>query len=138
MPRRDEITIYWASKAAIDDRDQERTASGQNPLPKGSAQNAAAPHSPRLRPSTAPPKRFTSAVAASTSSTSKSRWTGVQWRSLRSDRPAHPASATFREPWFGKGGIWEVFSNAAGLGAKARVVIDAQTGAVLDKGYIRR
>jgi hypothetical protein len=49
-----------------------------------------------------------------------------------------PALATFREPWFGKGGKWEIFSNALGLGAKARVVIDAQTGAVLEKGYIRR
>jgi hypothetical protein len=33
-----------------------------------------------------------------------------------------PALATFREPWFGKGGKWEIFSNALGLGAKARVV----------------
>lgn len=49
-----------------------------------------------------------------------------------------PALATFREPWFGKGGKWKIFSNALGLGAKARVVIDAQTGAVLEKGYIRR
>jgi hypothetical protein len=49
-----------------------------------------------------------------------------------------PALATLREPWFGKGGKWEIFSNALGLGAKARVVIDAQTGAVLEKGYIRR
>ena len=51
---------------------------------------------------------------------------------------AEPALATFRKPWLGKGGKWEIFSNALGLGAKARVVIDAQTGAVLEKGYIRR
>ena len=49
-----------------------------------------------------------------------------------------PALATLRRPWFGKGGKWEIFSNAQGLGAKARVVIDAQTGAVLEKGYIPR
>jgi hypothetical protein len=49
-----------------------------------------------------------------------------------------PAHATFRRPWFGKGGKWEIFSNAQGLGAKVRVVIDAQTGAVLEKGYIPR
>jgi hypothetical protein len=49
-----------------------------------------------------------------------------------------PAYATFRRPWFGKGGKWEIFSNANGLGAKARVVIDAQTGAILEKGYIPR
>jgi hypothetical protein len=49
-----------------------------------------------------------------------------------------PALATFRKPWFGKGGKWEIYSNAKGLGAKARVVIDAETGAILEKGYIRR
>lgn len=49
-----------------------------------------------------------------------------------------PADATFRRAWFGKGGRWEIFSNAKGLGAKARVVIDAETGEVLEKGYIPR
>jgi len=49
-----------------------------------------------------------------------------------------PALATFRQPWFGKGGRWEIFSNARGLGAKARVVVDAQTGAILEKGYVPR
>jgi hypothetical protein len=49
-----------------------------------------------------------------------------------------PALATFRKPWFGKGGRWEIYSNAKGLGAKARVVIDAETGAILEKGYIPR
>jgi hypothetical protein len=51
---------------------------------------------------------------------------------------AEPALATFRKPWFGKGGKWEIFSNARGLGAKARVVIDASTGEILEKGYIPR
>lgn len=49
-----------------------------------------------------------------------------------------PALATFRQPWFGKGGRSEIFSNALGLGAKARVVVDAQTGAILEKGYVPR
>jgi hypothetical protein len=49
-----------------------------------------------------------------------------------------PAQATWHPAWFGKGGKWEVFSNAHGLGAKARVVIDGQTGAVLEKGYVAR
>ena len=49
-----------------------------------------------------------------------------------------PAHTTLRSRWFGKGGKWEVFSNAAGLGAKVRVVLDAQTGAVLEKGYVPR
>lgn len=49
-----------------------------------------------------------------------------------------PAEATWHPAWFGSGGKWEVYSNAQGLGAKARVVIDGQTGAVLEKGYVPR
>jgi hypothetical protein len=49
-----------------------------------------------------------------------------------------PAQATLRRAWFGGGGKWEIQSNARGLGAKARVVLDAVTGAVLDKGYVPR
>jgi hypothetical protein len=49
-----------------------------------------------------------------------------------------PARVTFRKPWFGKGGKWEVFSNAMGLGAMARVVLDDESGAVIEKGYIPR
>ena len=52
-----------------------------------------------------------------------------------------PARTAFSRPWFGKDkgkGRWVVFSNAIGFGAIARVVIDDQTGAVLDKGYISR
>ena len=51
---------------------------------------------------------------------------------------AEPAEATLYRAWFGKGGRWVIFSNARGLGAKARVVIDAQTGEVLEKGYVPR
>jgi hypothetical protein len=49
-----------------------------------------------------------------------------------------PADATLHRAWFGKGGKWTIFSNAHGLGAKARVVIDALTGEVLEKGYVPR
>ncbi len=49
-----------------------------------------------------------------------------------------PAQATLRRAWFGGGGKWEIHSNAHGLGAKARVVLDAVTGEVLDKGYVPR
>ena len=49
-----------------------------------------------------------------------------------------PVQAIWRPAWFGKGGKWEVISNALGLGAKARIVLDAQTGLVLEQGYIPR
>ena len=49
-----------------------------------------------------------------------------------------PARATLYRAWFGEGGRWEVASNARGLGAIARIVLDAETGAVLEKGYIPR
>jgi hypothetical protein len=49
-----------------------------------------------------------------------------------------PAQATLRRAWRGNDGRWEVFSNALGRGAKARIVIDARIGEVLDKGYIPR
>jgi hypothetical protein len=49
-----------------------------------------------------------------------------------------PVDATLRRPWFKKGGRWEVYSNVLKMGAKARIVIDDETGKVLDKGYIPR
>lgn len=33
---------------------------------------------------------------------------------------------------------WEVLSNAHALGAKVRVIIDARSGEIIDKGYIPR
>jgi hypothetical protein len=67
------------------------------------------------------------AVALARAATQREGWAWVD-----------PALATFRRQWFGKGGRWEIYSNAQGLGAKARVVIDDETGAVLEKGYIPR
>jgi hypothetical protein len=49
-----------------------------------------------------------------------------------------PPYATLRRPWFGPGGRWEIFSNAAGKGPKVRVVLDAQSGQIIDQGYIPR
>lgn len=49
-----------------------------------------------------------------------------------------PVATTFRRPWFGSGGRWEIRTHAAGLGAMARFVIDASDGRVIDKGYIPR
>jgi len=49
-----------------------------------------------------------------------------------------PATATLRRRWFGPGGRWEVSSNAQARGAKVRVVLDAVSGEVLEKGYIAR
>jgi hypothetical protein len=49
-----------------------------------------------------------------------------------------PAVATLRRRWFGRGGRWEVCSNAHALGAKVRVVLDAESGQVLEQGYIPR
>jgi hypothetical protein len=45
-------------------------------------------------------------------------------------------SLTFGEPWLGKRGKWEIFSNALGLGAKVRLVI-APKLVLLEKGYVR-
>jgi hypothetical protein len=49
-----------------------------------------------------------------------------------------PAMTTLRRRWFGPGGRWEIFSNTQALGAKVRVVLDAESGDVLEKGYIPR
>jgi hypothetical protein len=49
-----------------------------------------------------------------------------------------PVEAIWRPAWFGEGGKWEICSNALGRGAMARIVIDAQTGAVLEQGYVPR
>ncbi len=53
---------------------------------------------------------------------------------------AEPVLATLYRPWFGlgKGGKWEVFSNVQRVGGNVRVVIDALTGEVLEKGYNAR
>jgi hypothetical protein len=49
-----------------------------------------------------------------------------------------PVEAMWHPRWFGEGGRWEIFSNAQRLGAKVRVVVEAPSGKVLEKGYIPR
>ena len=50
-----------------------------------------------------------------------------------------PASARRRVPWFrSKGARWEILSHAAGLGPKVRVIVDEDTRAVIDSGYVPR
>jgi hypothetical protein len=49
-----------------------------------------------------------------------------------------PATATLRRRWFRAGGRWEILSNAFALGAKVRVVLDATSGEVIEKGYVPR
>jgi hypothetical protein len=49
-----------------------------------------------------------------------------------------PTTSLFRRGWFGRAGKWEVSSNAKGLGARVRIVIDDATGKVARAGYIPR
>ena len=38
----------------------------------------------------------------------------------------------------GNGGRWEIHSNTLAFGAKARFLIDAEDGRIIDQGYISR
>jgi hypothetical protein len=50
-----------------------------------------------------------------------------------------PLQVIHRRPWFKKtGGRFEIETNANRLGTKARFVVDEDTGAILDEGYIPR
>lgn len=49
-----------------------------------------------------------------------------------------PVSCELRPGWFGSNGRYEIWTNAGMLGTKARFMIDAETGAVLQEGYIPR
>lgn len=68
------------------------------------------------------------AIAIAQSAAKENAWPWVQ-----------PVQVTFRKAWFKRnGGRWKVFSNANGLGAKARVIIDDNTGLVIEKGFVGR
>ena len=43
-----------------------------------------------------------------------------------------------RRGWFGQNDRFEIESNAGNLGTKARFVIDAVSGEVIDEGYLPR
>lgn len=49
-----------------------------------------------------------------------------------------PVEVIFRHSWLGKPLRYEVYSNVLKIGAKVKVVIEANTGDILEKGYIRR
>jgi hypothetical protein len=49
-----------------------------------------------------------------------------------------PSIAVLHRRWFRAGGRLEILSNVLALGAKVRVVIDAESGEVVEKGYVPR
>lgn len=49
-----------------------------------------------------------------------------------------PVRCEFRRGWFGGKSQYEIETNAGRFGTKARFKIDAETGAILDEGYIPR
>ena len=51
---------------------------------------------------------------------------------------AEPVAATLRRAWSGDGGRWEIHTNAAVRGTRARFIIDASDGRIIEKGYISR
>lgn len=51
---------------------------------------------------------------------------------------ADPARATLRKSWLGRRHWWIIHSSTQARGAMARVVLDARTGAVLEKCYVPR
>jgi len=51
---------------------------------------------------------------------------------------AEPVAVVVRRDWSGEVSRFEIETNAGGLGAKARFVIDARSAAVLSEGFIAR
>lgn len=49
-----------------------------------------------------------------------------------------PTKVIFRKSWRGKPLRYEVYSNAHGLGTKVRVFVDANSGEILEQGYLPR
>lgn len=50
-----------------------------------------------------------------------------------------PLSIKVRRSWFfGRVKSYEIYSNESKLGAKARFIIDADTGEILEAGYVPR
>jgi hypothetical protein len=67
------------------------------------------------------------AIALARAAAEKEGWSFVE-----------PVAATFRRAWSGNGGRWEIHTNPSVRGARARFIIDASDGSVLEKGYIPR
>ncbi len=51
---------------------------------------------------------------------------------------AEPLNVTIRRGWFGGIIRFEIETNAGKRGTKAHFVIDAKTGDIISKGYIKR
>ena len=51
---------------------------------------------------------------------------------------SEPLDVTEHKRWLGSVDRYVITTNAVMLGTKARFVIDAETGAIRDEGYIRR
>jgi hypothetical protein len=49
-----------------------------------------------------------------------------------------PLQILVRRGWFGQHDRFEIETNPGMLGTKTRFVVDAETGAILDEGYIPR
>ncbi len=49
-----------------------------------------------------------------------------------------PFSVQLRRGWFKQNDRYEIETNAGRLGAKARFVIDAETGRIVSEGYVPR
>lgn len=49
-----------------------------------------------------------------------------------------PIRCTLRRGWFGSRDRYEIETNAGRLGTKARFTVDAETGLIVDQGYMPR
>lgn len=61
-----------------------------------------------------------------------------QWAANQGWAFAEPVSLITRRSWRGQVLRYEIETNAGLKGTKARFVIDANTGAVIDAGYLAR
>ncbi|HEY6530572.1 MAG TPA: PepSY domain-containing protein [Cellvibrionaceae bacterium] len=61
-----------------------------------------------------------------------------QWAAQQGWSFTDPIDVVSRRSWRGQVLRYEIATNAAQRGTKARFVIDAQTGAVIDSGYLAR
>ncbi len=67
------------------------------------------------------------AIALARAAAEKEGWSFVE-----------PVAATLPRAWSGEGGRWEIHSNAAVRGTRARFIVDASDGRIIEKGYIPR
>lgn len=52
---------------------------------------------------------------------------------------SEPVLVTRRRPWLRRtGGTWEIFTNRNFMGGNIRIVVDDDTGEIVNKGFIPR